>query len=450
MTEPPVQLTDLSEAQRTQAYTRFTIICPVMEDGVSQVHVARIHNVPASTVQRWVRRYREKGIAGLADAERSDKGTSRRLPPDAITLVEGLALQAPPRSVAAIHRQVTAIAREQGWNPPSYARVRQIIQNFIPSMAAAGLASGRRQLIGMLIPSFSWPLIPELMHGVADVLEDTSYELVLYSIKDTDREQDHSEVINRVLATQLTAGVLAVFPGTASPELTRLYNQGFPVVIVDDQRVQTTPSIGVDNLTGAYTAVRHLIKLGHRRIAHIAGPAAYRASHERHEGYRKALLEAGITPDPELALEGDFMPPSGRACASKLLALPSEKRPTAIFAATDQMAYGVIAAAEDCGLSIPRDIALVGFDDDSPSIHVHPSLTTVRQPYYEMGEQGLKLLLSLLDASRDNAGITRSVSKAVEETKPTRILLATNLVVRASCGADFQIPVSTTTGNDVI
>jgi len=114
------------------------------------------------------------------------------------------------------------------------------------------------------------------------------------------------------------------------------------------------------------------------------------------------------------------------------------------------MAYGVISAAEEYGLSIPRDIALVGFDDDSPSIHVHPPLTTVRQPYYEMGEQGLKLLLSLLDVTRDNAGITRSASKAVEESQPTRILLATNLVVRASCGANFQIPVSTTTGNDVI
>ena len=451
MMEAPIPLTDLSAAQRTQAYSRFTIISPILEEGVSQAHVARIHNVPVSTVQRWVRRYRENGIAGLADAERSDKGTSRRLPPDTIALVEGLALQSPPRSVASIHRQVMAIAREQGWNPPSYARVRQIIQSFIPSMAASGLASGRRPLIGMLIPSFSWPLIPELMRGVADVLEDTSYELVLYSIKDTDREQDHSEVINRVLATQLPAGVLAVFPGTASPELTRLYNQGFPVVIVDDQRVQTTPSIGVDNLAGAYMAVRHLIKLGHRRIAHIAGPSAYLASHERYEGYRRALLEAGIPPDPELALEGDFMPPSGRACARKLFALPTEKRPTAIFAATDQMAYGVLSAAEACGLSIPRDVALVGFDDDSPSTHVHPPLTTVRQPYYEMGEQGLKLLLSLLDSSRENpSGTARTISKAREEAQPARILLQTHLVVRASCGADFQIPVSMTTGNDVI
>lgn len=325
-------------------------------------------------------------------------------------------------------------------DPATRERILRIIeeQSFIPSMAAAGLASGRRPLIGMLIPSFSWPLIPELMRGVADVLEDTSYELVLYSIKDTDREQDHSEVINRVLATQLTAGVLAVFPGTASQDLTRLYNQGFPVVIVDDQRAQSTPWISIDNMTGAYMAVKHLIRLGHRRIAHIAGPPAYRASHERYEGYRKALHEFGIAPDPELTLEGDFKPPSGRACAKQFFTLPPEKRPTAIFAATDEMAYGVISAAEEYGLSIPGDIALVGFDDDAPSAHVHPSLTTVRQPYYEMGEQGLKLLLSLLDTPHSTGSISsRSIRQAGEEASPTRILLQTSLVVRASCGADL-------------
>jgi LacI family transcriptional regulator len=92
----------------------------------------------------------------------------------------------------------------------------------------------------------------------------------------------------------------------------------------------------------------------------------------------------------------------------------------------------------------------VGFDDDAPSTHVHPPLTTVRQPYYEMGQQGLQLLLSLLDTPRDNfSGATRRAAKAGEETPPARILLQTTLVVRASCGADFQIPVSTT-GNDLI
>jgi putative transposase len=133
--ETTCSITALSEEQRAQAQSRFSIIRPALEDGVTQAHVARTNNIPPSTVQRWVKRYREKGLTGLADAKvRSDKGKSRRLPASAITLIEGLALQTPPRSMAAIHRQVTTIAGEQGWNPPSYARVRQIIKHLDPAL----------------------------------------------------------------------------------------------------------------------------------------------------------------------------------------------------------------------------------------------------------------------------------------------------------------------------
>jgi putative transposase len=149
MTEPPIPLTALSEDQRAQAQTRFAIIRPALEDGVSQAQVARTHKIAPSTVQRWVKRYREKGLAGLADAKtRSDKGKSRRLPPEAITLIEGLALQTPKRSMAAIHRQVTTIAQEQGWTPPSYDRIRQIIKNLDPAlvtMAHQGAAAYREE-----------------------------------------------------------------------------------------------------------------------------------------------------------------------------------------------------------------------------------------------------------------------------------------------------------------
>ena len=348
-------------------------------------------------------------------------------------------------------------------DPATRERILRIIeqQGFIPNIAASGLASGRRSLIGMLIPSWIWPLIPELMRGVTEVVEQTPYELVLYSFNETDPKKDRSEVINRVLATQLTAGLLAVFPGDASQDLTRLYKQGFPVVIIDDQREQTVPWVRADNVTGAYVAVRHLIGLGHRRIAHIAGPSEYLVSHDRYDGYRKALLEAGITPDPDLVLEGDFMPPSGRACASKLFELPVEKRPTAIFAATDQMAYGVLAAAEAYGLSVPVDVALVGFDDDVPSAHVRPALTTIRQPNLEMGQQAIKLLLSILEApgfpekSNWTSPIMEGIPGGVNgethliEAHPRRIQLPTSLVVRASCGSDFHISVSTSSDKEV-
>ena len=128
-------LTTLSEAQRTQALERFALLRPALEEGVSQTQIARDHQIALSTVQRWIKNYREKGLAGLANARRSDKGKSRSLPSQAIQLIEGLALQTPPRSAASIHRQVTVIAKEQGWKLPSYARVRQIMKNLDPALA---------------------------------------------------------------------------------------------------------------------------------------------------------------------------------------------------------------------------------------------------------------------------------------------------------------------------
>jgi putative transposase len=135
MAETVVPLTALSEAQRAQALERFTVIRPALEEGVTQAQVARTHHLSPSTVQLWIKRYREKGLTGLANnTTRSDKGKSRRLPEQAIRLIEGLALQTPPRSATAIHRQVTAIANEQGWKPLSYERVRQIINQLDPAL----------------------------------------------------------------------------------------------------------------------------------------------------------------------------------------------------------------------------------------------------------------------------------------------------------------------------
>ncbi|GAC1678855.1 MAG: Mu transposase C-terminal domain-containing protein [Ktedonobacteraceae bacterium] len=149
MAQAALPLTALSEAQRTQALERLEIIRPALEKHVSQAHVARTHQIPPSTIQLWIKRYREKGLAGLTTTTRSDKGKSRKLPDQAIVLVEGLALQTPPRSAAAIHRQVTEIAQTQGWKPPSYERVRQIIKSIDPALltlAHQGAAAYREAL----------------------------------------------------------------------------------------------------------------------------------------------------------------------------------------------------------------------------------------------------------------------------------------------------------------
>ena len=148
MAKAPVPLTSLSEEQRAEAYARFELLRPALEEGVSQAQIARTHQLSKSAVQRWVKRYREQGLAGLVTMARKDKGKSRRLPEQAITLIEGLALQTPPRSAAAIHRQVAEIAQAQGWKPPSYERVRQIIKSLDPALvtlAHQGIAAFREE-----------------------------------------------------------------------------------------------------------------------------------------------------------------------------------------------------------------------------------------------------------------------------------------------------------------
>jgi LacI family transcriptional regulator len=336
-------------------------------------------------------------------------------------------------------------------DPATRERIHRIMEEegFVPSITASGLAGGRSRLIGVLVPSFTWPFIADVMRGVAEIIGLTSYELVLYSINDAIRDEGNKgDIIDHILATKLTAGILAIMPGQSSKHVVRLHKHGFPVVMIDDQELPgDVPWIGADNQDGGYAAVRHLLQLGHRRIAHIQGPLRYLCSHERYQGYCQALEDAGLVVDPELVLEGDFMPPGGRAVASKLFELPVEKRPTAIFAGNDLMAYGVLAAAEEYGLHIPRDMALVGFDDIASSAHVLPALTTIRQPFYEMGQQGIKLLLSLLDALRLstrgssdwNSFLTSSVILPAADDRsdgqPIRIQLPTSLIVRASCGS---------------
>lgn len=327
-------------------------------------------------------------------------------------------------------------------DPATRERVLRIMEEhgFVPSITASGLRK-RSRLLGTLVPSLTWPLIPELMRGIGEVIGNTSYELILYSITDVNHEKDRSEVIDRIIGTRLVAGLLAVFPGPSAKHLAELHSHDFPVLLIDDQGIpgEGTPWISVDNHLGAYEATRHLIRLGHRRIAHIQGPLKYQVSHDRYRGYCDALNEAGIALDPLLVREGDFMPQTGRSCTHAFFDLSGEQRPSAIFAGSDYMAYGAIAAAEQRNLRVPEDIAVVGFDDNPSSAHMEPALTTVRQPFYEMGRRATELLLTLVDAPRHVNGLSPNgrIAEASSSlfSEPIRLKMPTSLIVRASCGA---------------
>ncbi len=328
-------------------------------------------------------------------------------------------------------------------DPETRQRILAIIdeQGFVPSIVASRLAGGRSRLIGVLVPALTWPLVPELMRGVAEIIENTAYELVLYCVNDSNHEKDRSDIIDHILSTRLVAGLLAIYPGQSAQHLIALHKQGMPVVMLDDQGLppEDLPWVGANQCQGAYEATRHLLRQGHRRIAHIQGPLKYQVSLDRYRGYCDALAEVGIQPDPAIVVQGDFQPPSGNSAATCLLTGEGE-RPTAIFAASDLMAFGAISAAEQFGLRVPEDIAVVGFDDITAASHIRPALTTVRQPLYEMGQSAIELLLRAVESStlesQSSPIMRRSFRPLYSRSHtPSHVQLETRLIVRESCGA---------------
>jgi LacI family transcriptional regulator len=326
-------------------------------------------------------------------------------------------------------------------------RVMRIVQEygFVPNVTATGLAGGKTRLVGVLAPPLTWAGIPEMLRGVAEYIEDTTYEIVLYSIR---FERNHSDVLERILAMRMVSGLLAILPGELSLSLANHFQEGLPLVVIDDQeKPRSIPWVGINNVSSAYDATRYLLELGHRRIAYLQGPSNYYCVAERYQGYAQALREAGIDPDPELVFQGRFDEPSGRECASELFAREKESWPSAIFASNDQMAYGVLNFAEQLGVRVPEDIALIGFDDNLLSAHMRPPLTTIHQPFFEMGYKAIEWLLTMIEPAHRALNGHQIHPSALELQRAAedlmgdhlqRIHLPTNLVVRASSGGAYR------------
>ena len=261
----------------------------------------------------------------------------------------------------------------------------------------------------------SWSM--EVIEGVEEVAHAAGLSVVL--TVSGDRHAPSADWIDGVLRRR-PVGVVLVFSDIAERFREKLLSRGIPFVIVDPAGDPSpdVPSVGSANWSGGLMATRHLIELGHRRIAAITGPEDMMCSLARVDGYRSAMNAAGIPIDPELIRFGDFHPAGGERRARELLALPD--RPTAIFAGSDLQALGTIAAAAAAGLRVPDDLSVVGYDDIALSRWMSPQLTTVHQPLRRMGEEATRLALRLADGA------------AVDTL---RMDLATHLVVRGSTAA---------------
>ena len=264
--------------------------------------------------------------------------------------------------------------------------------SFAPNQMAQGLKKGRSLTIGIVVQDISSPFFDETLRGIDDGLKGTGYASVIVSGHwNADEEADRV----RLLLARKVDGII-LLSGRISDEAVLGFSGQRPIVSTG-RALQTRTALGfkTDNEYGAWLAVRHLVELGHRRIAFISGPANNHDADERLAGYRRALTEAQIDIDPALVVEGNYHEASGMMAMNRLF--DTHQQFTAVFAANDLSAYGARLALYRKGIRVPDDISLVGFDDLPGSSYTTPPLTTVRQPLYDMGRIATQALLRLIN-----------------------------------------------------
>jgi LacI family transcriptional regulator len=298
-------------------------------------------------------------------------------------------------------------------------RILEIVrrENYRPNFAARTLASGRSDVIGAVVPMslpsvFSDPFFPRFLEGVAVACDLADALLMLWlALPETERRQ-----VDKVLGAGHVDGLIIAAHVIDDPLVEALRRGSKRFVLYGRYPADDVSYVTVDDRAGARSIVSHLLRVGHERVATIAGPQHMFEARDRLEGYHDALRDFGLQPSPELVVEGDWSEASGYAAMRRLLAA----KPDAVFAANDSMALAALRALNESGVRVPEEIAIVGFDDIPAAAAADPPLTTVRQPIRRLGEVATQTLLELIE---EPSG------------PPRRVILPTELVVRTSCGS---------------
>ena len=263
--------------------------------------------------------------------------------------------------------------------------------DYQPNVAAQALAGGQTRTIGVITQDISNPFYDAILRGARQGLDASGYSPIF---ADGHWQASAERKALQMLLDRSVDGLIVI--GGCSPEETlRQFNKQAPLIIIG----RNLPSLAnhclpLDDFAGAYKATQYLIGLGHQRIAHITGLLSHQDTVERRAGYEQALTDAGLEPDPELIIEGNFLEQSG-VLATEILFTRSRTF-SAIFTANDQMAYGVLLALYRRGIRVPDDISIIGFDDLRTSAYTTPPLTTIRQPAIDIGETAAQAILDLL------------------------------------------------------
>ena len=297
--------------------------------------------------------------------------------------------------------------------------------DYTPSAAARTLVRRRSHVVGVILetgpghPDLLHPFFQEVLVGLQHGAGERGYDLLLFASDQPGNGFGGSHSYVRRAEHHGVGGVVVMGFDGDHPEMRKLIAAGVPCMAVDsDLGGPRCGYVASDNHDAAAEAVAHLHGLGHRRIATIAGPLATRPAAERLAGYRDALARFGLEGRDDYVCEGDFYAESGYEAARTLLAL--DEPPTAIFAASDMMAAGVLQAAHERGVAVPDELAVVGFDDIAVAALLQPPLTTVRQEMEELGRAAAEGLVRMIEDP---------------DAPAPRVQVPARLVVRASSGA---------------
>jgi len=256
----------------------------------------------------------------------------------------------------------------------------------------------------------------EVLHGITEAAHRLHYGLMIH--KHFEGDDEDSTHFARQICNGLADGALLIVPANQVKLSETFREQSFPYVSLDQRGdVVDEISIAVENRKGMHEAVRHLIALGHRKIAFITGPLDLASPKERFEGYKDGLAEAGIPFSAHLVREGFFSLQSGFVYTRSLL--EEKPKPTAIIASNDLIAFGVYDAIKGMGLQVGQDVSVIGFDDSPMAAQVYPPLTTVRFPMVETGEEAVEILVNVLQG---------------RQLRTTNPVLPTALIIRSSTG----------------
>jgi LacI family transcriptional regulator len=294
-------------------------------------------------------------------------------------------------SIATVSRVVNKSLHKV--NPATRDRVLKAISelDYRPNALAKGLLMKKTMTIGIIIPDISNPYYAEIVRGIQDVADREGYAITLHN---TDGRQEGIIRYIYLLREKSADGI--IFSGgiiNGQETLSVLKELREKVVVIGRHGIDF-PAVMVDNIGGMTQAVQHVIDIGHRQIGFIGGPDGSTTALDRLTGYSNAIARNGLMFAPRLVKKGTWTPESGYLLGTQLL--KGKRRPTAIIAANDQMAFGAIKAAKELGLMVPEDLAVVGFDNIPLSSYFDPPLTTVEIPMQDLGAAAMRMLLNLI------------------------------------------------------